>query len=289
MATLGREADRRRLLPNLLTAALQRALALVEMDRGVSIAEDLNLDVTGAGDETLQVQASVPERSERLGARLRDLGCELRGRRCIADSTPATASRRLDHQRIADGFSCLAGRACILDAPVGARHHWDARARRHLARDGLVAHGPDGFGPRSHEREPGAFHHRGEVRVLRQEAVTGMDGVCAARDGGGDDRLFLQVGFRGVRRPDFRDFVRHPRSEHIPVSGADRLDGADAERLRGAYDADRDFPAVGDKKPPDQHRALRRRGRRAAGQPSPDPHLPRGMSEGAQPRRRPPA
>ena len=72
-APLGEKADRGRLLPDLLTAALQRAFALVEMDRGLSIAEDLNLDMTGARDETLEVKASVPERGERLGARLRDL------------------------------------------------------------------------------------------------------------------------------------------------------------------------------------------------------------------------
>ena len=50
------------------------------MDRGLSIAEDLNLDVTGARDETLEVKASVPERGERLSARLWDLGLELSGR-----------------------------------------------------------------------------------------------------------------------------------------------------------------------------------------------------------------
>ena len=195
------------------------------MDRSLSVAEDLNLDVTGARDETLEVKAPVPERGHRLSARLRDLGLELRGGLGDADSAAAAASRRLDHQRIADGFSRSAGRARILDAPVGARHGGHARARRHLARHGLVAHGADRLGSRSHEYEPGAFDHRGEVRVLRQEAVAGMDGVGAARDGGRDDGLLVEVGFCGVRRPDLDDFVRHPRGQHLPVGGADRLDG----------------------------------------------------------------
>ena len=55
------------------------------MDRRLSIAEDLNLDVTGARDETLEVKAPVPERGERLSARLRDLGLELRGGRGNAE------------------------------------------------------------------------------------------------------------------------------------------------------------------------------------------------------------
>ena len=49
------------------------------MDRSLSIAEDLNLDVTGARDETLEVKAPVPERGARLSACLRDLSLELRG------------------------------------------------------------------------------------------------------------------------------------------------------------------------------------------------------------------
>ena len=52
-----------------------------------------------------------------------------------------------------------------------------------------------------------------------------MDGVGAARDGGRDDRLFIQIRFRRVRRPDIGDFVRHPRGKHLPVGGASGLDG----------------------------------------------------------------
>ena len=186
-------------------------------------------------------------------------------------------------------FSRSAGRARILDAPFGARHGGHARARRHLARHGLVAHGPDRLGSRSHECEPGTFDHRSEVRVLRQEAVARMDGVGSARDGGRDDGLFVKVGFCGVRWSDLYDFVRHPRGQHLPVGGADRLDSANAERLRGAYDADGDFPAIGDEQRPDRHRALRCRGRRAAGRPSPGPRSPHGMPAGARTPRRPPA
>src|ERR1700760_5009197 len=104
------------------------------MDRIFSVAEDLNLDMTGARDETLEVKASVPERGERLGARLRDLSLDLRGGCGNADTTAATASGRFDHQRIADRFSRLAGRARAFDPPIGARHRRNAGARRHLAR-----------------------------------------------------------------------------------------------------------------------------------------------------------
>ena len=259
------------------------------MDRGLPVAEDLNLNVTRARDETLEVQASVAESRERLGARLRDLGIELRGGPGDADAAAAAASRSLDHQRIADGFSRPTSPARVLDPPGGARHRWHARARCHLTRRSLVAHGLDRLGSRSDKYEPGALHHRGEAGVLRQEAVAGMDGVGAARDRRGDDGLLVQVGSCRMRRPDFRDFVRHPGGQHLPVGGADRLDGADTERLRGAYDADGDFPTIGDEQRPDRHWAVRRRGRRAVGRPSPDPRFPHGTRAAARPSPRPPA
>ena len=176
------------------------------MDRGLSVAEDLNLDVTGARDETLEVEASVAERGERLGARWRDLGLELRGGCGNADAAAAAASRRLDHHRIADGFSRPTSRARVLDPPGGARHRWHARARRHLTRRSLVAHGLDRLGSRSDEYKPGALHHRGEAGVLRQEAVARMHGVGAVRDRRRDERLLVQVGLCRMRRPDFDDF-----------------------------------------------------------------------------------
>ena len=51
------------------------------MDRRLSITEDLNLDMTGARDETLEVKAPVPECRARLSACLRNLSSELRGHR----------------------------------------------------------------------------------------------------------------------------------------------------------------------------------------------------------------
>ncbi len=82
-----------------------------------------------------------------------------------------------------------------------------------------------------------------------------MNGVGAARCGGRDEGLLVQVGFRRLRRPDFHDFVRQPRGQHIPVGGADGLHGSHAEGLRGADDADGDFPAIGDEQRPDRHRS----------------------------------
>ena len=54
---------RRRLLDDLLVAALDRALALAEVHEGaVAVAEDLDLDVAGPGDVALEEDPVVAER-----------------------------------------------------------------------------------------------------------------------------------------------------------------------------------------------------------------------------------
>ena len=64
----------------------------------------------------------------------------------------------------------------------------ERRLHRVLGRH-LVAHQRDGFRTRADEHEAAAFDALGEVRVLRQEAVAGMDGVDAG-DGGVPDLPF---------------------------------------------------------------------------------------------------
>ena len=64
------ERDRRRLFEQLLVAALDRALALAEVDdRAVMIAEDLELDVARVLDVLLDVDVADAERRFRLALR----------------------------------------------------------------------------------------------------------------------------------------------------------------------------------------------------------------------------
>ena len=66
-AGLGIQQRRRRLLDDLLVAALQAALTLAEVDHAaVRIGENLHLDVPGTLDEPLEEQRVVAERRGRL-------------------------------------------------------------------------------------------------------------------------------------------------------------------------------------------------------------------------------
>src|SRR5207249_3663150 len=82
----------RRLLDDLLVAALDRALALAEMDeRAVAVAQHLHLDVAGTDEELLEVDAPVGEGGLGLapggGERVRQLGLARHRAHALAAAT----------------------------------------------------------------------------------------------------------------------------------------------------------------------------------------------------------
>src|SRR6185503_15707565 len=82
-AAAGRRADgrRRRLFEDLLVAALDRAVALAEMDAvAVAVEQELDLDVARSLDQPLEDEPVVAERGQRLAPSSREAFLE-RGRR----------------------------------------------------------------------------------------------------------------------------------------------------------------------------------------------------------------
>src|SRR5258708_17489110 len=98
-----RQAGSRRLLDELLVAALHGAIALAQLDHSPrAVAQNLHFDMAGAVDEALPVDARVAECGPRLG------GGQIEKRRQVfeafdelqaATSAPA---HRLDEQRYRD-------------------------------------------------------------------------------------------------------------------------------------------------------------------------------------------
>ena len=91
---------RRRLLDDLLVAALDRALALAERPhRAVLVGHDLHLDVVPGRQVRLAEHRRVAERRRRLGLGRGDLPIEHVERLDDAHAAPATARRGLDQHR----------------------------------------------------------------------------------------------------------------------------------------------------------------------------------------------
>ena len=190
-ANRGAQVGGEGLLDQFLAPALQRAFPLEQMDRAVAVAEHLHLDVAGAGDVALEVQAVVAEGRPGLVTGSGDAGGEIV--RSIHDPYTATpaAGGRLDEQREADLRRRLRRFLSRADPTCGAGYDRHADRRGRLPCRRLVAHQRDGLGPRSHEAQTHRSAASRESRVLRQEPVARMDGVAARRQGGTDD---------GVRR-----------------------------------------------------------------------------------------
>src|SRR5262249_791732 len=98
------DARRRALLDDLLVAALDRAFALEQVDHGArGVAEDLDLDVPGVGDEPLQEYGAVAERGGGLALRAADRLGQFRGAGDQPHTAATAAKGRLDQQPEANG------------------------------------------------------------------------------------------------------------------------------------------------------------------------------------------
>ena len=97
------QPGRRSLLDDLLVAALGGTVALEEMDRvAQGVGEDLDLDMAGRRQVTLQQQPVVAERGHCFAPRRLEGRAERGGILDDAHAASAAARRRLDEKRVAD-------------------------------------------------------------------------------------------------------------------------------------------------------------------------------------------
>jgi hypothetical protein len=219
------------------------------------VAEHLDLDVARPDDRALEVHGVVAERAAGLALGAVERGGELGRALHQAHALAAAAGRGLDHHREAD----LVGRSqrgrsvgeALAVGAVVARHHRRAGGAHRLPRLGLVAHLEDGLGRRADEGDARRRAGLGEVFVLRQEAVAGVDGVGAALGAGGEDLVDAQVALARRRRPDGHRVVGGEHVSRGTIGVAVHRDRLQAALAAGAHDPDRDLAAVGHEHTPE--------------------------------------
>src|SRR5512135_738755 len=139
------------------------------------VTEKLHFDVTRLLDVALGVDAAVAKVALRLGRRgLQALG-EPGGVAYDAHALAATAGGGLDQQRKADRSSPAFDLGEVAPGDAGGDRH--AVLRGEGAGADLVPHQANRVGVRTDEGEARGADARGEVRVLRQKAIAGMDRV----------------------------------------------------------------------------------------------------------------
>ena len=232
---------------DLLEPALKRAVTFAEVDDvAVLVGEDLHLDVLRVHEELLDEDVIVVEGlfgfalDEAIGV------ADLRFGVAAAHAASAAAGGRFQDDREAEGLGDLGG---FVRAFYRLGRAGDGRD---LGREGdlfclqFIAHFGENGRRRSDEGDVVVLTGFGKVGILRQEPVARVDGIDAVvlgqLDDGGDIEIRLQ---RALVFSDEIGLVRFDAEEGIGVFGGIHGDGAQAEVVAGAEDADGDLTAVG--------------------------------------------
>src|SRR2546421_5929081 len=243
-----RDARCRRLLDHFLVAPLHRAIALAQVDDvAVRVRQHLEFDVPRPLQEFLQVDLIVAESRARFGLRDTDRVQERGLGVHDAHAAPAAAAGCLDDHRVADVARDAQALVRVLaQRAIGARHARHAVRFHEADRRHLVAHGADGLRLGADEHEAAFLHALGEVRVLGQEAVAGVDRDRVGDFRGADDRRHVEIAGGRGRWPDTHRFIGEQHVLEAVVRGGVHRHGLDAELPAGAQDPQRDLAAVGD-------------------------------------------
>ena len=135
----------------------------------------------------------------------------------------------------------------IAHAARRCRQHGHAGLPGDSPGDDLVAELLEDLGSRADEDHAGLPAGAGELRVLGKEAVAGMDGVDVVLPGQGDDAVDVEIGAdRLARLADAVGLVGLEAVQGEAVLVGVDGDGADAQLVGRAKDADGDLAAVGD-------------------------------------------
>ncbi len=229
------EQRRRRLLQNLLVAALDRAFALAEIDDvAVLVAENLDLDMAGIDDEFLDEDPVIAEGGCGLRLGTGEAFGDLSRRMGDAHALAAAAGRGLDHHGIADLVGNGHRMLGALDDAEEARNGRNLGSGRCLLRLDLVAHRRDGAGIGADEDDAVILERLGEGLALGQETVAGMHGLRARLLAGVDDLVDQEVGLGGGCCADMHGLIGHFDMQSVAIRigiDGDRLDTHAPRRL----------------------------------------------------------
>ena len=238
----------------------------------LGVRHDLKLNVPGVQYQLFQVHLPVSEAGHRLSLGLLEPGLQLSGGIHLAHAPASASGGGLQQHGVAHLLRQRLGLTGVLHRAVRPGHHRHPGLLRQSPGGRLAAQLPDHVPGGSHILQPRLDAPVGKVRVFRQKAVAGMDGVAAGSQGGGEDGILIQVA---VRRPSRAD--AQGTGGQLGVEGALIRLGPDGHRLHpqlpaGPDDPQGDLPPVGN-----QHtlqHCLTPSGCGTAGRPPPPPRRP---------------
>ena len=246
-AHVGIDNRRRRLLKNFLVPPLDGTFALAEPD-GISvlIRQHLHLDVARIDDRLFDVDFAVAERTLRLAPGGFEGGTKFSPGMYQAHAFAAAAGRRFQHHGVTDALGNFFGFFYGSQAARGSGNEGHAGFFHLLTGAGFRTHHFHGARSRANK-----FHARigarlGELRVFREEAIAGMNGLGARAFGHIEDLVHPKVRLGSGRRADGIRFVGLGDVERGAIDVGINRDGGDTHFTARADDAHRDLSPVGD-------------------------------------------
>ena len=143
------------------------------------VGQHLDLDVARVLEVALDVDAVVGEELLAFAAGALEGLLEVVGGHRDAEALAAAAARRLAGDRVAGFLGLVAGRLEVLGGSVAPGTIGTPACGHDLARPGLRAHRFDRLRRRADAGDPGLGAGAGELGVLGEEAVAGMDRLGA--------------------------------------------------------------------------------------------------------------
>jgi hypothetical protein len=229
-AQLGRHAGGGGFFQHLLVAALHRAVALEQVHAvAVRVAKHLDLDVAGALHVFLDQHRIVAKAVDGFAlARVQRRGKVL-GLVHRAHALATTTRAGLDEHGVANAVGLALQQRGVLVRTVVAGHQGHLGLLHQALGLGLEPHGVDGAGGWADEDQARVGTGLGEVFVLAQKAVAGVDGLRARGLGGVDDALPAQVAVLGRAAANVHGLVAHGHMLGIGVGVGIHGDGLHAQ------------------------------------------------------------
>src|SRR5919201_213652 len=186
-------------------------------DAPVSIGHYLELDVVRVDDEFLDVDVAISERLFGLQSCAVKGGDEtwlvMRG----AHAAPAATRHGFDHHRVSDFFRDLSRLFFVIHHPITSRCDWNPGFARGHPGGVLVAHQTHRVRRRTDKLYVAAFAYFGEVRVLGEKPVAGMNGIDIADFRRAHDPVDFQIAVRTRWRADANRLVGQLEVERLDV------------------------------------------------------------------------
>ena len=236
-----------RLLNELLVTALQGAVTGGNHhDVAVRIRQALGLNVAGRIQETLDEALAATERRGSLTnsglVHLDDALAVTGNLNAAATTTECGLHRNGQTVLIREGNNLIGG----LDRILGAGHQGSAHLLRDVACRHLIAQLGNGLGGGANPGQTRVDALLSELRVLRQETVTGVHGVSAGADSNLNELIHHQVGLRRSGTAESVGFIGKLHVLGVAVRVSVDGDGLQTLIAGCANHADSNFTAVSD-------------------------------------------